>query len=136
MRKTVDVTIGEDGGRDAGKVFVITEMPAIPAERWAMRAVIAMSKAGVQIPDDIASSGMVAIAAVGFQALMNVDFNEVEPLLNEMMSCVQIRPDALHPEVVRKVIPDDFEEVRTILKIRGEVLKIHTDFSTAGSPSK
>lgn len=44
-------------GRDAGKVFRITEMPADQAERWAVKAFLAAAKGGITLPDSAAESG-------------------------------------------------------------------------------
>ena len=62
-RKTATVLI-EDAGRDQGKTFLIREMSAHRAERWATRALMALAKAGVQVPDDLAGAGLAGIAAM------------------------------------------------------------------------
>lgn len=126
-RKSIVVTIDAEG-RDQGKVFTIREMPASQAEKWAMRALFAMSKSGVQIPDDIAKSGLAGIAAVGLKALEGINFYEAEPLLDEMFACIQIMPNPSKPKVVRALIEDDTEEVATRLRLRKEVLALHVDF--------
>ena len=41
-RKEIEITIEE--GRDAGKTFKITEMPAVPADRWVTRALCLLGK--------------------------------------------------------------------------------------------
>ena len=47
-------------GRDAGKSFTLTEMPADQAERWAIRALLALAGAGVDRPDGAADAGVFA----------------------------------------------------------------------------
>lgn len=129
-RKTATVLI-EDAGRDQGKTFLIREMSAHRAERWATRALMALAKAGVQVPDDLAGAGLAGIAAIGMQALGSLSFADAEPLLDEMMACVSVVPS---PNVVRPLIEDDIEEVLTRLKLRVEVFNLHTGFSLAASP--
>lgn len=131
MRRVETVTIDAEG-RDKGKIFVLTELSAMNAERWAGRAIFAMMNAGVEIPEDIAQAGLAGIAALGIQSLTKVSFEAAEPLLDEMMSCVQIQPS---PGVARALIEDDIEEVATLLRLRKEVLNLHVNFSTLAAPS-
>ena len=134
MRKTLDITI-EAEGRDRGKTFRLTEMPASRAERWAARAFMAMAKSGVELPDNIRDAGFAGIAAIGFRALGAISFEEARPLLDEMFECVMFVPDASRPGVVRHLVEDDIEEVQTRLSLRRDIFKLHTDFFTAGAKS-
>ena len=70
-------------GRDKGKRFVLTEMPALRAEKWALRALLALAKAGVDLPDDAVGAGMAALAVAGLQALRKLEFTDAEPLMDE-----------------------------------------------------
>jgi hypothetical protein len=133
-RKEIDVTITADG-RDKGKVFHIRELSAMHAEKWAMRALQAAVRAGVNIPDNIADQGMATIAAIGIQTLATMSFAEAEPLLDEMFECVLIKPDRAHPEIVRNLLEDDIEEVATRIKLRRDILDLHVSFSKPASPS-
>jgi hypothetical protein len=136
-RKTSDVTITEEG-RDQGKTFHIREMAALKAERWAMRALIAVGKSGVDLPDGIAAGGgMRSLAILGVQAIMRMDFADAEPLLDEMLECVSVKPDPKRPEVVRALmVEEDIEEISTLLRLRQEVLELHTGFFSKGRPSE
>jgi len=130
-RKQAMVTITTEG-RDQGKVFVITEMPAAQAEEWAGRALFAMLNAGVEIPENIAGGGLAGVASLGISALTKVPFDAAKPLLDQMFTCVKIKPS---PTVVRDLIEDDIEEVSTRLRLRKEVWNLHVDFSTAAGSS-
>lgn len=130
-RKQATVTITAEG-RDKGKVFEITEMPASQSEEWAGRALFAMLNAGVQIPDNIASGGLAGVASLGIDALTKVSFEAAKPLLDQMFSCIKIKPSAT---VTRDLIEDDIEEVATRLRLRKEVWNLHVDFSTAAGSS-
>ena len=137
-RKTETVVITSEG-RDKGKTFLITEMPALKAERWAFRAILCLAHSGVDMdlgPED-AKGGMAAFATAGLKALNKLDFNEAEPLLNEMWSCVQVIPDRNNPLIVRPLVRnemegDDIEEVTTILTLRERIFRLHTDFFFKG----
>lgn len=125
-RKSEPVTI-EAEGRDAGKRFIITEMGAVPAERWARRAYGAMQKSGITIPDEVWAAGIATITAFGLGALLGAPDEDVEPLLAELMTCVKIVEPAI--PAGRALTPDDIEEMTTILRLRDEVLRLHVGFS-------
>ena len=128
MRKTLTVTI-DAKGRDLGKVFLLREMPASQAEKWAARALVAMSTSGIDVPDDIAASGLAGIAAIGIKAIGGMKFEDAEPLLDEMFSCISIIPDPSRPNITRSLVEDDIEEVMTRLKLRKELFDLHLGFS-------
>lgn len=133
MRRTIDITIPPDGGRDKGKTFRITEMDADRAEEWAMRTIMALTKAGVDIPDG--TTGMAGIATVAFKAMGVLNFAEVKVLLDEMFQCIICVPDPKHLDRTRALVVDDTEEVQTRLRLRAEVFNLHTGFSVAGALS-
>ena len=60
-RNTKSLTISAEG-RDKGKTFLLTEMSAVRAEKWAARAVLALLKSGVELPEDAAQAGLAGIA--------------------------------------------------------------------------
>jgi hypothetical protein len=134
MRRTEYITI-TDEGRDKGKVFLLTEMPASRAEKWAARALLALAKSGVEIPPDMANAGLAGIAVAGMQALGKLDWEIAEILLDELMGCVQFIPDPSHKERTRPLHETDIEEVTTRLKLKGDVFTLHTGFSLAVGPS-
>ena len=134
-RETINYTVNQEG-RDIGKVFVITEMSAFKGESWAMRAILAMIKGGVNLPDGYESLGMAGIAEVGMKALANVEAATLEPLLDEMLECVQFMPDPSKPHIVRKLHESDIEEILTLITLRAEVFKMHTGFLKAAVKSK
>ncbi len=139
MRNTKVVTI-DDKNRDQGKRFFLTEMSALRTEKWAMRAFLALASSGVEVPPDLQKQGMQGLLTIGIQALARgVDFYNAEPLLDELLECVQIMPNAVDPNVKRALVSDplnpdgdDIQEVSTLLKLRAEVLNLHVDFSMAG----
>ena len=134
MRRTNVVTI-ESEGRDKGKTFLLTEMSASQAEKWAARALLALLKSGVHVPDEVASTGIAGLATIAIQAFGGISWELAEPLLDEMMNCVQIKPDPRNPNVIRALIEDDVEEVTTRLLLRKELLELHLGFSLAAKLS-
>ena len=129
-RNTANYTV-TDEGRDQGKVFVLTEMPASRAESWAMRVLLALMAGGVEVPPGFDRMGMAAMAEMGIKALVGLKWEVAEPLLAEMWSCVQIMPDPTKPHVIRNLIEEDIEEITTRIKLRAEVWKLHTGFLKA-----
>jgi hypothetical protein len=138
-RKTETIKVpSEWGARDAGKIFRITEMSAAQAEKWAMRALMLLRGSGERIPANIEGFGMIGVAILGFNVFMNAQIkpDELEPLLDEMMTCVQIVRDPKNLEVATDIVSaDDIEEVRTRLWLRSEILRLHTNFSPADALS-
>jgi hypothetical protein len=135
MRKVNQITI-PDEGRDKGKVFVITEAPAIIADKWGVRAMLALNRNGANIPDEIMKLGLIGILVVGVHKLSGVLWSDLEPLLDEMMTCIKIMPTPSAPHIIRDVMwLEDIEEVATISLLRKEVFSLHVGFSTPAAPS-
>ncbi len=136
MRKEKDWDKGE--GRDAGKVFKITEMPAMQAEKWAARFFLALAKSGIDIPQDIVNQGMAGVAVVALRTVGGVEFSMAEPLMDEMFKCVSIyvnpKENPLHTRPLTG--QDDIEEIKTIWELRREVIELHLGFSIAEFLSK
>ena len=134
-RRTTTVTITA-AGRDQGKTFVITEMPADQAERWATRALLALTNAGAEIPDDIEDKGMAGLAYVGFTALNQLRYEAIEPLLSEMWECIRYKPPkaGLPPQEIIPGESSQIEEVATRVQLRKAVVELHMGFSVAAPP--
>jgi len=135
MRKTAIVTI-TDEGRDKGKVFKITEMPAAQAEKWGIRALLVLQNAGVELPETVKGSGLAGVATLGAAQFFKLPFDDIEPLLDEMMGCVMVIRDPAHPETAFPLVSDDIEEIPTRLKLRAEVIKLHLDFLSPAAKQK
>ena len=126
MRKQLTYTAQD--GRDKGKAFIITEMAARPAHKWATRALFALISGGVDIPEGVAEMGMAGLAAIGLQSLNGISVEKAEPLLDELLTCVSVMPDPRKPEVVRALFDGDIEEPMTYFKLQKEVLILHMGF--------
>ena len=137
MRKTETYTVESDG-RDKGKTFLLTEMPATKAEDWAIRAMLALGAANVEIPEGALQLGMAALAEIGLKKLFAIDAAQMRPLLAELMECVKFVPNPQKPQVEVKypMFETQVEEVKTLLSLKWQVLKLHLDFSLADSLSE
>lgn len=133
-RKTTNYRVPTEG-RDLGKLFVITEMSAAQAESWATRALLALIGANTNIPDDLAQLGTAGLAELGLRSLASLKYEVAEPLLEEMLECVEIVPDPAKTHVRRALIEDDIEEVGTRLALRLEWWSLHMGFLLAVAPS-
>lgn len=122
-------------GRDEGKIFYLREMSASQVEDWCLRALLALTKAGVELPDGIESAGLAGLATMGVQALAGLQYGDAKSLMDEMMECVQICPDPRNPNVIRPLIEDDIEEVKTRLLLRNKIVELHVGFSSPGVQS-
>ena len=133
-RHTKIVTISAEG-RDQGKGFLLTELPAMQAEKWATRALLALAASGVELPDGFnpRTASAAQIVGIGLEAFGKAKWELMEPLLDEMMECVRYVPKPSNPDVVLPLATneDAIEEVSTILKLRQELLELHLGFSFA-----
>lgn len=125
MRRTEIVEITE--GRDAGKKYQITEMSAEAAEWWAFRALQAIAGADAELN---LQAPLADMAAQGIKALAKVHPDQAKPLLDEMMSCVQILVPATQKP--RPLLDGDIEDVKTRFMLRKAVVELHLGFSTGG----
>ena len=146
MRKHKVVTIDAEG-RDRGKNFLLVEKSAWDVERWAARAMFALSRSGAEVPDEVMRAGALGILAAGLEAFKRMPFEDAEPLLDEMLTCISFVPDPSvkdpmsgMPGTRPLMRGDDFNdgdiaEVATLLKLRAEVLELHLGFSIAATAS-
>lgn len=156
-RKTSTYTVTEDN-RDKGKVFLITEMPPMQAEKWAMRAGLALAHAGSDIGTLLQDIGMVAFAMMSpslkddaavqdqagrtaaraaIYALSGLNFAEAEPLLDELLGCVSVVNDGgqlVAPRPLSQYITA-VEEPTTLFNLRKETIILHVGFLRGGANS-
>lgn len=128
-RKTKRVPIKT--GRDQDKIFLVTEMPVTQADRWAMRAIFSLTKAGVDIEGLNANNGMLEMAKVATSAIQGLSTEEGMELLNELLECVQIIPKGGEAREVEW--DDEVEEFTTLFTLRKEALFLHIDFLVQGN---
>lgn len=140
-RRTETITI-EDEGRDKGKTFIVTEMPAIAGERWAAQLLKLVIAAGATLPDGAEQAGMEGLAAITNMGLPLLTAM-LDPALDVWWSFVayQHAPN-LPVQPINQGDTCQIEEMATVTRLRVEFLKLHTGFfspekaSTTGSPSR
>lgn len=123
---TADMTERGQENRDLGRKYQITEMPASKAEKWAVRAWLAIAHAGKEVPPGVAEAGMVGFALYTFAALADAKYEDLAPLMDEMMGCIEFVTEA---GPVRPLVEQDIEEVETRGVLRLEVLHLHVGFT-------
>ena len=144
MILTKEVKIEE--GADAGKVFIVSQMPLIKGDRWANRAALAIMKAGVDVAalksltdgakGDI--TGMLDIASVLnvlIKALGGIEEATAQALLDELLDVVKIQlPDGGERKIIAPTEHSngDINDMQTLWKIRIEAIKVNLDFLKAG----
>jgi hypothetical protein len=128
---------GENRDAVAGRIYLLTEMPASQAEIWAFRMLNLLAASGLTIPDEMLNAGLAGLAVTfsgGDVSKMFANFSglaipEFVSLMNEMFQCVQIQyGHAGAPPLYRRIVEEDIEEVSTRLKLRGELFKMHMGF--------
>ena len=134
-RKTREITITAEG-RDKGKTYIITEMSALKAERWARHGLAAVAK-GADMPADIENAGMAAWASLAVRAIANMPEDQADRMWDDLLACVAIKT-AVKPEgrpLILDVDDGDYvEEPQTILKLRMEAFDLHTGFLKTAAP--
>jgi hypothetical protein len=136
-RKTTQYIVDSEG-RDKGKAFLITEMAATKAEDWAIRALLALGAANVEIPEGALQLGMASLAEIGLKKLFAIGSEQMRPLLAELMECIEFIPNPQKPQVKigYPLFESQVEEVKTLLMLKWKVLSLHMDFSEADSLSE
>lgn len=116
-------------GRDAGKTFKITEMPASRLEKWAARALLAVF-AG-EVPSNLASMAKASNAAALVTGVMEglgaIRWEAVEPLYDELLTCIARVPDPANTANVVPLLPSNVDahvqDVGTLLRLRAAALE-------------
>ena len=117
------------GGRDDGKLFKVTELPPMRSYKWVLRAIKMLASSGIELPHGTESLGIAGLAGIDFKELAsNIDWNELEPLLDELMVCVTRIPNPDDQTIARPVIASDIEDALTFAKLQQEAFFIHVNF--------
>ncbi|MFB9871045.1 hypothetical protein ACFFLJ_06890 [Acetobacter farinalis] len=132
----MDYTVTTEGP-DAGKVFVISRMPAFQAERWG-RAFLHAATVGTPFEARAVYADAIAEVArseIGLNVLRSVDPALSDPLEKELRDCIKIKPDPARPAVTRPIIDGDFEDIGTFIDLQQVAFGFNTGFFQAVSRS-
>lgn len=137
MARRTELVVIDAEGRDKGRRFHLTEMSADVGARWALRFILALTNANGELPDmELAHSGFAGVAKLMpglFDALAKLDASTVQPLLDELMGCVQYVPEArgVPMQAIMKGDNCQIDEIGTFFTLYWKVLQLHVGFSLA-----
>jgi hypothetical protein len=135
-RRNKEVTITEEG-RDKGKTFILTEMPAEEGELWATRAMELLELAGFIVSEETKAAGMAGLAVTARPFTFATGRALQDASLENMWSYVQFQPKNRDAPPQKLFAGDDcqIEEWTTRLKLRVEFVQLHTGFFSRGKAS-
>lgn len=142
MREEITVTL-QDGERNL--TFRIRQMSAWKLERWIFRAVIQIARAsGESVSDLSIEDAQTALkklakgrdADSGAQKIVNIigglDYEEAEPLLDELLGCCKLIPDPSNPlmtmDMTEQTAEGQIESPLTLIRLRVEAAKLNLSF--------
>lgn len=125
-------------GRDKGKNFLITEMPAIQADEWAHRLIEQAANSGVNLKnvdvlnlDTKSMSGMIEIGAAIFSILGRIPYETSRDMKFELLNrCVKIVPTGGQPR--QCLWEQEIEDFQNFTLLAAEALKVHIGFLAQG----
>lgn len=142
MLKEKTITL-QDGDNEL--TVVIKQMSALKLERFINRAAILIARAtGKAYGRDGINTIISALSGSDGDSLFDrlveilggLDYEEVEPLYNELMECCSIIPDPSNPTFRNACTPQlleaQVESPMTLYKMRAEAVKVNFSFFTKG----
>ena len=125
-RKEKEIKI--EDGRDAGKVFKITEMPAPQAYKWLLRAFGILGKSGIDF-------GYIKTKNVLDLLREFAQHEESEPLMNELLACSGFMKDGVLVQMKGSMVESVIEDWTTIFRLQMEALMLMIGFLEQGGES-
>ena len=131
-------TVTIEKGRDKGKTFLITEMPAIQADEWAHRLVEQAAKSGIDLKntdvlnlDTGSMAGMIEIGSAVFVTLGRIDYQTSRELKFDILNrCVQIVPTGGEPRMC--MWDQEIKDMQNFTILAAHAIGIHVDFLKQG----
>lgn len=130
-RKEIVVKIQD---RDQELTFKVKEMPAVRLQKWIIRAVGLILSSGVDLPgeNDLQRAGAY-LAEHGLAVLGNIDFEEAEPLLDEMLGCCSRLVEKVEERCTPDSLDNYVQDVTTLFKLHLEAFKLNLGFFAQGA---
>lgn len=135
-RKERIITIKD---RDNELKFKITELSAMAAEKWKIRAIMLLLSSEIEMPAGASiEEGINQFMAGGaeklFKALSKVDVEKAIVLFDEMLfKCVQLESHGVFAQLTSDLVDSNIQDSSTLTKLRFECLKLHFDFLGVGA---
>ena len=142
MRKESYITLLDDG-RELN--FKLTQMSAMQQTRWASKAVILLSATGVvkSLTQFEVDKLQKQFEAEGLNMVLDLigklDYEKVEPLFNELLTCAAYIPDVNNRNFVTAITTNNIDSIVTdfknVYKLAIEAFKVNFTVSAAGNSS-
>ncbi|MXV35734.1 MULTISPECIES: phage tail assembly chaperone [unclassified Saccharibacter] len=123
------ITWSPQEGNDAGKVFIITRMPAFTADRWARNVVRALARSGARTPREALESGIAGLSGQSMALFGHLTDDECDAAFQGLMNCVKIQRDPKTEPA--PLIEADIQDANTLSELRTEAFKLNMDFFKA-----
>lgn len=124
----------EEGPDSQNKLFVISRMDAFTADKWAMKLIRGLARAGVEVPDSAMTGGIAGLAGVGMALFGHLDEKTCDDVLGTLMGCVKIkRGPEPHTVMPQPLMSADIEDPMTLTSLRTEAFKLHVGFLKAAA---
>jgi hypothetical protein len=130
----------KDGDQEL--TFRVKQMPATKLEGWLIRAalLIAGAGAGAGLPGleglrDGREAGVWLLqnAPSLLPRLGHLDFEKAKPLMDELLACCWRKIGSHDQQCLPESVDDFIQDVGTLLKLRGEAIKINLGFLSRGA---
>lgn len=131
----------KDGDQEL--TFRVRQMPATKLESWIIRAALLIGGvAGSDMPglDGIRDGREAGSYIMGnlkglLPRLGQLDYEKAKPLMDELLACCWRKIDRHEQQCLPENVDDFIQDVSTLLKLRGEALKINLGFLSLGAGS-
>jgi hypothetical protein len=145
MARKQNTIIIDTDNRDKGKTYLIKEMDAFSADKWAFKALSAINMSNVDLSffgglDSLTKSGMQGVFEVSkvlggvINLLQSIDEEKLDTIIDDLHYCCYFIPTpGAPPRPIMDKIDGDIEEVSTLFKLKVEALVLHLDFLKAAS---
>lgn len=138
MRKEITVTLQDRG---ESRTFKIREMSATQLESWGVRALLLLSAAidikGLEVGNgmdfDVLNKLSSYLFVNGIERLSHIDYDKAQPLLDELLECCYRVDGGVEQKCTRNTVDGYISDIRTLLRLRGEALKLNFSFLADGA---
>lgn len=135
MRKSTTIHLEDDG---KNLTFRITQMSATQQERWQNRLIMLLTGADLNLDELIKRLKKGEYEAI-LKLIGSVGYDKIEPLYDELLSCVAHVPDPNNPGFAVQLTPENVDTIvgewQNLYKLRIAALKNNYSFFKGGEPS-